>query len=181
LVSTLGSGVHAAAARGPTRYTRRAPYDYGCVFDPPCSVQVKRARNGTLDTATVLTPGLLYGPPFVAPAPTPVGTTASIVFSTKQTKTVTVGAYFRDLDQLATKLTSLMGCIEVLSQRAGQNYFPGCGPLSPGHPRWVSGSLQLPRGTYTIVSSIVAYDDPIFGSVSHPISVRVDAISYTLG
>ena len=57
---------------------RTRPYDYGCLGDVPCRVQVKSARQGKLYSTEVPLVCPSYAPPFVLPCRTNVSTSAGI-------------------------------------------------------------------------------------------------------
>ncbi|MEX2394259.1 MAG: hypothetical protein WD826_07250, partial [Actinomycetota bacterium] len=53
--------------RASTRSVRSAPYDFGCLDEPPCVVQWGPARDGEITGVRTVTACVLYGPPFVLP------------------------------------------------------------------------------------------------------------------
>lgn len=136
-----------------TETTRTAPYDFGCITWPPCSVEFEPARNGELVGSTVPTVCFWF---FVVPVPclSSKSTATGIHVDVETTSTIIVSAVVRGTSPADPGPLTPLACFALAQAQTGYGYYGyGCRSVASGSSTLITTTFEnswLSPGPYDL-------------------------------
>lgn len=175
LIAVLALALAPIYAGTPARAgpERTAPYDFGCVGRPPCETNLDPARDGQLHGSVAPWVCIFYGPPFVAPCLTHVGSSAGVYVDATTHVRIRASARVSDAGVVTPGPLATQGCLGLATPTGGGSLDYGCTAVPLGGATQISTTFEdqvLPPGRWFLYVSLSG----------GPGALAVESISYTL-